>query len=215
MHYKFILFDNDGVLVDTEFWYFEATRRALADIGVALDQDTYRHIMVRGAAAWELAEQAGIDPALVARQKAQRNRWYQQYLRNEAIEIPGAADCLHSLYAQGYRMAIVTTAKRVDFDVIHRRRELLDHVEFVLTREDYERSKPDPEPYALALERFGAGPGEALVVEDSERGLRSALAAGIDCAVIHNEFTARHNFDGAICRLPSLAQLAEFLSRDN
>ena len=105
------------------------------------------------------------------------------------------------------RMAIVTTSKRADFELIHRDRQLRQHMDFVLVRDDYTRAKPDPEPYLTALHRFGAGTHEALVVEDSARGLRSAVAAGIDCAVVDNEFTRSQDLSAATWRIRSLAEL--------
>ncbi len=84
-------------------------------------------------------------------------------------------------------------------------------MDFVLTREDYVSSKPDPEPYLLALQTFGANAGDCLVVEDSQRGLQSAIAAGIDCAIVHNEFTASHDFSGASHLLNSIAEVPGIL----
>ena len=208
MGYKYILFDHDGVLVDTEYWYFEATRRALMALDIELDRATYQQIMIDGRAAWELAEAQGVPLDLIAQQKAQRDRWYQHYLCTEDIEIPGVQNALAALQGE-YSMAIVTTSRGTDFDVIHRERNIVPYMDFVLTREDYQRSKPDPEPYRLALQRFGAQPGEALVVEDSQRGLRSAVAAGIDCAVVDNAFTANHDFSAARYRLEHLGQLLD------
>jgi beta-phosphoglucomutase-like phosphatase (HAD superfamily) len=80
-------------------------------------------------------------------------------------------------------------------------------MDFVLTREDYVSSKPDPESYLLALSRFGASADECLVVEDSQRGLQAAIAAGIDCAVVYNAFTASHDFTGATHLLASIHDL--------
>ena len=60
-NYQFILWDNDGVLVDTEQWYFAATREALAELGVDLPMDTYQQIMIQGRSSWELALQAGVQ----------------------------------------------------------------------------------------------------------------------------------------------------------
>jgi FMN phosphatase YigB (HAD superfamily) len=62
---KYILFDHDGVLVDTEFWYFKAGERALADIGFALDKDQYLRDMTDGSGTWAQARAAGIDCAVV------------------------------------------------------------------------------------------------------------------------------------------------------
>ena len=72
-------------------------------------------------------------------------------------------------------------------------------------------SKPDPEPYLLALSRFGIEPSKALVIEDSERGLRSAVAAGIHCAAVYHPFTADQDFTKARYRFRDLGELKHFL----
>ncbi len=109
-------------------------------------------------------------------------------------------------------MAIVTTAKRDDFELIHRDRSIVNHFDFVLTNGDYARSKPAPDPYLTALERFGARPDQALVVEDSERGLRAAAAAGIDCVIVANEFVRGQDFSAALARIDTLAELPALLA---
>jgi HAD superfamily hydrolase (TIGR01509 family) len=108
-------------------------------------------------------------------------------------------------------MAIVTTSTRAHFELIHKNRLLMRFMDFVLTREDYLLSKPDPEPYLLALRSFGASADECLVVEDSQRGLQAARAAGIDCAIVHNDFTASHDFSGASHLLQSIAEVPGIL----
>ncbi|MFC4068847.1 HAD family hydrolase [Actinoplanes subglobosus] len=203
---KYILFDHDGVLVDTEHWYYKASERALADIGLTLDKDRYLRDMGRGWGAWEQARAAGADEQTVIARRAVRDAYYQEYLRTEDIEIDGVADVLAEL-SKYVRMAIVTTAKRADFDIIHERRRIRPFMDFVLVREDYDRAKPHPEPYLTALRRFGATRQEALVVEDSARGLNAAVAAGIDCAVVHNAFTQGHDFSSASHRIATLAEL--------
>jgi HAD superfamily hydrolase (TIGR01509 family) len=205
---KYILFDHDGVLVDTEPWYYKAGERALADIGVALDKDQYLRDMSEGLGTWARARSAGIDERTISRQRELRDEYYQEYLRTEAIEIEGVVETLAEL-AKHVRMAIVTTAKRADFEIIHERRQIRRFVDFVLVREDYELAKPHPEPYLTGLERFGATKEETLVVEDSSRGLNSAVAAGIDCAVVHNEFTRTQDFSAASFRIDSLAELID------
>jgi beta-phosphoglucomutase-like phosphatase (HAD superfamily) len=108
-------------------------------------------------------------------------------------------------------MAIVTTAKREDFELIHQGRQIRQYMDFVLVRDDYTRAKPDPEPYLTALHRFGAPKREALVVEDSSRGLRSAVAAGIDCAIVYSELTKSHDFSQAHHRIQTLAELTDII----
>lgn len=205
---QYILWDNDGVLVDTEYWYFKSTQRALEELGVHLDEASYQQRMVRGVSSWELAAQAGVDPRRIADKRRERDNYYQAYLANETIEIPGVERVLATLARnRDMRMAIVTTSTRAHFELVHRRTNLLRFMDFVLTREDYASSKPDPEPYLLALSRYGASARQCLVVEDSQRGLQSAIAAGIDCAVVYNSFTASHDFTGATHLLHSIDDL--------
>jgi HAD superfamily hydrolase (TIGR01509 family) len=207
---KYLLLDHDGVLVDTELWYYQAGERALADIGLTLDQDQYLHDMSQGRGTWAQAREAGVDEQTIGRQREARDRYYQEYLRTEAIEIDGVVDALAEL-SRHVRMAIVTTAKRADFDLIHEKRRIRSFMDFVLVREDYELAKPHPEPYLTGLKRFGATKDETLVVEDSARGLRSAVAAGIDCAVVHNDFTQAQDFSGAGYRIRTLGELKDIV----
>lgn len=207
---KYVLFDHDGVLVDTEFWYFRSAERALAEAGFTLDKDQYLRDMARGAGSWAQAKAAGIDDGTLSRVREARNGYYQEYLRTEAIEIDGVEDTLAELSAY-VRMAIVTTAKRADFDVIHEKRQIMQFMEFAIVREDYELAKPHPGPYLAGLKRFGAAREETLVVEDSARGLAAAVAARIDCAVVHNEFTKNSDFSLASYRIDSLSELKGIL----
>jgi HAD superfamily hydrolase (TIGR01509 family) len=207
---KYILFDHDGVLVDTEFWYYKAGERALADIGFTLDRDQYLRDMNQGLATWSQARAAGIDEQTISRQREVRDEYYQEYLRTEAIEIEGVIETLAEL-SKYVRMAIVTTAKRVDFELIHERRQIRQFMDFVLVREDYRLAKPHPEPYLTGLKRFGAAKEETLVVEDSARGLNSAVAAGIDCVIVYNDFTKGQDFSQARYRIETLIELKDII----
>ncbi len=207
---KYILFDHDGVLVDTEFWYYKAGERALADIGLTLDKEQYLRDMNQGLGTWAQAAEAGIDEQTISRLREVRNDYYQEYLRTEAIEIDGVVDALAEL-AKYVRMAIVTTARRADFDIIHEKRQIRKFMDFALVREDYKLAKPHPEPYLTGLKRLGATKEETLVVEDSSRGLNSAVAAGVDCVIVHNDFTKSHDFSQASYRIESLIELKDII----
>jgi HAD superfamily hydrolase (TIGR01509 family) len=207
---KYILFDHDGVLVDTEFWYYKAGERALADVGFTLNKDQYLRDMNQGAGTWAQARAAGIDEHAIGRLRAVRDDYYQQYLRTQAIEIDGVVEALAEL-SQYVRMAIVTTSKRADFEIIHEKRQIRQFMDFVLVREDYQLAKPHPEPYLTGLKRLGATKEETLVVEDSSRGLNSAVAAGIDCAIVYNDFTKAHDFSQASYRIKTLSELKDII----
>jgi HAD superfamily hydrolase (TIGR01509 family) len=207
---KYILFDNDGVLVETEAWYFRANVEILKTMGITLDAARYREIMVSGQSAFLLAEEAGYDRETVEAAREKRNELYQHYLRTEDIAIKGVLDVLNTLKEQ-YRMGIVTSARREDFELIHRGRGIVEFMDFVLCSGEYARSKPHPDPYLEGLKRFGGEKHEAVIVEDSQRGLRSAVSAGIDCVIVDNHFTASHDFSEATHRIKDLQELVALL----
>lgn len=209
---RFILWDHDGVLVDTEQWYYLALREAMLPLGVNFEQGTYLEYMAEGRTYWDIAAARGASPEAIARQRLVRDRLYQNYLRSKEIELPGVREVLQELSAD-FRMAVVTTSKRVDFELIHRTRDLIKPMEFVLTIEDYPQPKPHPAPYLAALARFGATPAETVVIEDSARGLKSAISAGLDCIVVRHPFTASQNFSGARQMVDSIRDLPGVLAQ--
>ena len=213
MKRKFLLWDHDGVLVDTEKWYFAATQRALVTLGVEMDQRIYLDLMADGRGYWEAAHRNGYTDEDIAQSRRLRDKIYQEYLTTQPIEMDGVTEVLSDL-GQSHRMAIVTTARRADFELIHRSRSIRRHFEFVITADDCTEHKPSPQPYRMALDRFGAKPEEALVIEDTSRGLRSAIAAGIDCVIIYNEFTASQDFTGAWHMIPSIRDLPALLAAE-
>ncbi len=210
MRKKYLLFDHDGVLVDTEYWYYKSNRRALAELGVEVTKERHLEFMKKGQSFWDIEAVTKLDPEVVSAKRADRDRYYQSHLQNEDIEIPGVESVLESLSLH-FKLAVVTTSKPKDFELIHKNRSITSWMDFVLTRKDYHHAKPHPEPYLTALARFDGTPDEALVIEDSERGLRSAVAAKIDCAIVHNEFTQSHDFSTARHRIQSLQGLLDLM----
>lgn len=206
-----ILWDHDGVLVDTERLYYEATRQMLARVGVDLTLAQYRRLLlVEARGAWHLAEERGVPPADVERLRQARNALYQEMISQGDVIVPGAFELLRRLKPH-YRMAIVTSCRREHFEAIHRRSGLRDLVEFVLVREDYGESKPHPEPYLTAVGRLDVPKQNCVVVEDSERGLIAARAAGLTCWIVASEMTKGLCFDGAERCFDSLAEVGEAL----
>ncbi|WP_320033564.1 HAD-IA family hydrolase [Halarcobacter sp.] len=206
---KYILFDNDGVLVETEPLYYEASKRALKEFfNVNLQFDDYMKIMTDGNGVWVAAPNASQEEIRIARE--QRDVYYQEYLKKEDIAIKDVHEVLNEL-SKNYKMGIVTTSRRVDFELIHNNRGISDFMDFVLCVEDYPRAKPYPDPYLKGLELFNAKKEETIVVEDSQRGLISANKADIDCVIVHNQFTQTQDFSTAKRKIKDLKELLEVL----
>lgn len=201
-----VLWDNDGVLVDTERFFFEVNRELLREHAIELTEQHFLDWYLRdNCGAWHLIP--GVTPQLIEARRAVRNKRYSARLAAESIgPIAGVGEVLQRVGAR-VPMGVVTSANREHFDIIHSRLDLVRHFRFVLTAEDYRETKPSPEPYLLGLERLGLEAGQCLVVEDSPRGLEAALAAGIPCMVLRHELTRGHDFDGALCVVDSMAHL--------
>ena len=207
---KYLLFDNDGVLVETEPYYYKANVKALAEFGLELTFDVYMEIMARGGTAWEVAQKQGISKEEIDKKREQRDIYYQEFIQTQEIEIDGVIDVLKEL-SKSYKMGIVTTSRRVDFDLVHNQRDIIKYMDFTLCVEEYPRSKPYPDPYLAGMKKFNATKDECIVIEDSQRGLTSAVNAQIECVIVKNEFTATHDFSKASYKIDSIKDLKKLL----
>ena len=172
-----ILWDNDGVLVDTEKVFFEANRCELAKLGIEATWADFEEVSLRRGES--LLSLSGLEGDGLRALYARRDALYTRLLGTEEITIAGMSDLLARL-APRFRMGIVTSSHRDHFEVIHARSGLLPHFAFHVVREDYTLSKPHPDSYLAGIERAGLPPNRCLAVEDSPRGVAAARAAGLD-----------------------------------
>jgi HAD superfamily hydrolase (TIGR01509 family) len=194
MAYDFIFWDNDGVLVDTEGLYCQASREALELIGFALSAEQFTAVsLATGRSVFELATS---DQTVMDELRHRRNLRYAELLAGCDLVLPGVRETVGRL-ARRHEMAIVTSSRRDHFNLIHTDSGLLHFFNFILCREDYREAKPHPEPYLLALQRSGRKAADCLVIEDSLRGLAAAKAAGLTCWVIPSAQTREQDFSSA------------------
>lgn len=172
-----ILWDNDGVLVDTEKVFFEANRRELAAFGIKAGWADFEEISLRHGKS--LLTLSGLDGDELQALYARRDALYSELLGTEEIAIAGMGELIERL-APRFRMGIVTSSHREHFELIHARSGLLRHFAFHVVREDYPLSKPHPDGYLAGIERTGLPADRCLAVEDSPRGVAAARAAGIE-----------------------------------
>ena len=206
-----ILFDNDGVLVDTEHLYFRATADVLRGVGIELQEEEYRqYFLVEGTGVWPRIQARGYSDEQISGMRRERNEKYSFYLAQSDIAIPGVKDVLVRLYGR-VKMGVVTSSKRDHFEQIHNRTGFRRYFDFVVAEGDYTHSKPHPEPYLKALERGNVRAGDCLVIEDSLRGLQSAKAAGFECWVIPRGLTRSSDFSQADRVLGKLSEILTYL----
>ena len=113
-----ILWDNDGVLVDTECVFFESTRRTLARTGIELSLEQFMELSLRqGRSAFALAAESGWTQQHIAPLKRERDLLYSEMLRTHTRVLPGVAETLKALHGLA-RMAVVTSSQRQHFQVL-------------------------------------------------------------------------------------------------
>ena len=205
---KGILWDNDGVLVDTEHLFYEANRDLFREFGIELShQQFFDCYLADNCGAWHLLTDHALTEAQMEAHRARRNVWHSAALAaSPHLAVAGMQAGLARL-APRVAMGIVTSSTREHFDIVHARLDLLRHFAFVVAAGDYTHSKPAPEPYLLGLQRLGLAAAECIAIEDSPRGLQAALAAGLRCLVIRSALTRDYHFDGAYQIVNSPAEL--------
>jgi HAD superfamily hydrolase (TIGR01509 family) len=174
-----VLFDLDGVLLDTEPLYTEATQASIAEFGHVYDWSLKRHMIGKGAleSSAFLIQRLGLPltpEALVARQDALLDRLFE---RSPAM--PGAEDLVRELIAKNVSLAVATSSRAA----LYRRKiaahAWFSHFRLAVTGDDPEvlRLKPAPDIFLVASARLGVPPEECVVIEDSPAGVEAALRA--------------------------------------
>jgi HAD superfamily hydrolase (TIGR01509 family) len=171
------------------------------------------YLLRQGKGAWFLLEEKGCSSQEINLLRDERNRIYADLLQSEPILIEGVEASLKRLYGK-VLMGIVTSSRRDHFELIHRKTGILRYFDFCITDEDFTKTKPDPEPYLKAVEKTGLAAEECLVVEDSERGLLAAVAAGLRCMVVPRGMTGNGNFEKAYRVKNSLAEVVEEILKE-
>jgi HAD superfamily hydrolase (TIGR01509 family) len=174
-----ILWDNDGVLVDTEKWFFEANRLELAAIGVTATWAQFEEVNLKQGMS--LLSLSGLEGEGLRNLYTRRDARYTELLRTEKLAIPGMLELLERMKEHFFTTGIVTASQREHFDIIHGLSGMLEHVDFAVVREDYAKAKPYPDGYLAGIERAGLAAKDCVAVEDSPRGITAARAAGLEC----------------------------------
>jgi len=218
-----LIFDVDGTLADTELAHLAAFNHAFAEVGLDWfwDVPLYTRLLEvsggkeriraywhgRGDMPKDIGGGNGVD-ALVVRIHELKTAAYEQAVQDGQVQLrPGVLDLMSSAIETGLLLAIATTTSPVNITSLLKRcvgpgwREMFSVIEDASTAP---RKKPDPMVYQQTLQRLRLPAAQALAFDDSANGLLSARRAGLATVVTPNDFTAHHDFTGALRVLPSL-----------
>jgi HAD superfamily hydrolase (TIGR01509 family) len=206
-----VMWDNDGVLVDTETLFFETTRVAFSRLGLDLSREIWTsRYLSQGQSSREIALAMGADPDRVGQLLEERNQEYREVLTRPPTIRPHVRETLVAL-ANDVHLALVTSSPGDQLELIHRTTDLLGFFQAIVTGDDVAVSKPHPEPYLRALTLLNLRAEECIAIEDSPRGLASAKAAGIACLIVPTELTRSLEFPGALAVEEDVARVLAYV----
>jgi HAD superfamily hydrolase (TIGR01509 family) len=217
MRIKALVFDFDGLLVDTEGPIFAAWQRIYRERGQELPRE--RWLTIIGTAS------GPFDPLLDLGQRTgeqldrkvldELERLYYKEATSMQQLLPGVENYLADARRFRLKMAIASSSGSAWVMEHLERFGIHEHFDAIVSREDVSRTKPDPELYRTALQRLSVSPPETIAFEDSTNGVRAAKAAQLFCVAVPNPLTLDLDLSEADLRLPSLeaASLSELIGR--
>ena len=187
-----IIFDMDGVLVDSEPFICEAAMRMFeATYGQIVKREDFAPFVGAGEDRFigGVAEKYGISLSM-PRDKFRTYEIYLDIIRGRLDPLPGAVGFVKLVKQRGLKSAVATSADRVKMEG-NLREIKLSPADFdaIITGDDVAKKKPDPEIFLLAAMRLDAQPAECLVIEDAPNGIAAAKAAGCRCLGLTSSFS--------------------------
>ena len=208
-----VIFDLDGLLADTEPLHCRAYQRALLEHDVQLSDADYGEHWVRcgkGIQEWVSEQGFELDPGALRARKALH---YQDLLRSSLRPMDGAEALLDRL-AGKMRIGLASSSYRDAVDGVIYGLGIANYFETVVSGLDVTRVKPAPDIFLEAAARLGVAPAECAVLEDAEKGILAAHAAGMRCIAVPNDYTRRHDFSKATHICSSLNEVTVNLLRN-
>jgi beta-phosphoglucomutase-like phosphatase (HAD superfamily) len=182
---KALVFDLDGVIVNSEPLHLEAFRRALAPFGIVLTDEEYYATYVAYTDREAFQRALGGRPEAVAVGVAEKQRIFWELFRDHVHAFPDAL-ALIGRVPRDLPLGLATGAMGNEADHALRALGIRHRFAALVAAEHCGRGKPDPEPFRLAAERLGVSPRACLAIEDTREGIRAARGAGMVClAVAH------------------------------
>ena len=206
---KAIVFDFDGLILDTETFYYKAWQAIYRDHGVDLPLSTWLPLVGDATQNFDIDQRiAKLTGKPVDRAELRkRHRSIHLEMPEGVAPMPGVEDYLCAAKRLGIRVGIASGSRRSW--VLDRLEQigLVDHFETIVCRDDVGSAKPDPAAYLAAVSNLGVTVEEAFALEDSLTGVTAAKSAGLYCVAVPGPMTKNLSFHNADMRLDSLTDM--------
>lgn len=206
---KAVLFDMDGVLIEAQDWHYESLNRALAHFGMEISRHEHETTF-DGLPTKKKLEMLSVEKGLPRALHPFLNDLKQQY----TVEIVHTLcrprflqeQALSQLQRNGFKLAVCSNSIRATVELMMEKAALAPYLHLMLSNQDVAKSKPAPDIYLKAMERFALQPEECLVVEDNENGIKAAMASGAHVLVV--EDVADTNITNIMARINEINVLS-------
>lgn len=181
---KAIIFDMDGVLVDSEPFHVQIEKQQFELNNLVIsEQEHHQYMGVASDVMWrDIALRHSLPlevEALIEQNKAESIRFFSAL--DQIPLMPGIREVLEELYQKGIPLAVASSSFHEIIELILERTGLRSYFQQVVSSKEAGKSKPEPDVFLLAASRLGVAPTDCLVVEDSFNGIKAAKAAGMRC----------------------------------
>lgn len=186
---KAIIFDMDGVLIDAKEWHYEALNRALTPFGHHINRldhlATFDGLPTRRKLEI-LTLERGLPRSLHPTIRRLKQLYTEEIIGTACQPHVRQQAMLAGFLADGYRLALASNSVKATVELMMQKSLLAPFFEVMLNNQDVERPKPAPDIYQLAIHRLGLQPGQCMVIEDNQNGIKSAQAAGSLIMEVHS-----------------------------
>ena len=208
---KALIFDFDGLVLDTETPGYYALNEVYSEFGHHLPIETFG--LAVGSEYSDEFEPLADLRALTGKNLDADSFWQRvNFRRMELIEqnqiLPGVENVLRLAQARGMKLAVASSSDHAWVDGHLRRHSLYQHFDAIICKEDAAKIKPHPDLFLAALEALQVRADEAVIFEDSLNGVRAAIDAGVRVIAVPNLVTRHMDIRGETMRLNSLADIS-------
>lgn len=183
-----VIFDMNGVITDDEDLHELATQKAFEKVGLSITPDIYRQYCLGRTDASAFVDLIGdfhLKDQEVSSIINDKSILYQELIADNLKIYPGVIRLIENLCLK-YTLALTTSSTFEEAQTVVNQLEIENRFKVIVSSNDVKRGKPDPEPYLLTAEKLGVSSDNCVVIEDSENGIRSAIAAGMKCIALPN-----------------------------
>ena len=202
-----VIFDLDGLLADTEKLHLSAYQTAFSELGFDLSDEEYANHWIRcgqGTDAFIARKNLSVDPNIV---RCEKSRLYKKLVSSIAKPMPGARELLCSLQDRK-PMGLATSSHPKDAQAVIKALDIEDFFCCVATKGSVERVKPYPDIFLYVANEMNVLPGNCVVMEDAEKGILAADAAGMKSIAVPNRYTISNDFSKATLVVNSLEEVS-------